>query len=204
MLLISKNMTPRAIAVGQPHDDGHRRLGMPPFGATRAALRGGKKNARSTIGSSIQHLSSELTMRTATQFAVRIGSREEEPLAENPARGGMPIIPSAPTAKAPMVHGIGAPMPSSWLISVRCAAVYIEPAAKNSVILLEHAQHASPRLRSISAREWRSAENDVGELRHRRICKPAFQIVLLQRDQGGDHHGRARDRREPARLSHRG
>jgi len=41
----------------------------------------------------------------------------------NPTAGGRPIIDSAATVKAPMVHGMRRPMPSSWLTSVLWAAV---------------------------------------------------------------------------------
>ena len=55
-------------------------------------------------------------------------------LPRKPAVGGTPIIDSAPTAKAPIVHGIFRPTPSIPLTSSTWAPIWSEPAAKNSVI----------------------------------------------------------------------
>ncbi len=60
---------------------------------------------------------------TASQLAVCIAPVSMNHLPRKPAVGGRPIMPSAPMAKAAIVHGMRRPMPSSWLISVLCAAV---------------------------------------------------------------------------------
>ena len=44
-------------------------------------------------------------------------------LPRKPAVGGTPIMLRAPTAKAPIVHGMRRPMPLSSLTSVLCVAV---------------------------------------------------------------------------------
>ena len=56
-------------------------------------------------------------------------------LLAKPAVGGTPIMDSAPTVKAAIVHGIRRPIPVSSLTLVLCAATKIAPAQKNSVIL---------------------------------------------------------------------
>ena len=58
-----------------------------------------------------------------TQFALSTAPARMNHLPRKPAVGGRPIMLIAPMAKAPMVHGMRRPMPSSWLTSVRCAAV---------------------------------------------------------------------------------
>ena len=50
----------------------------------------------------------------------------------------------------------------------------------------------------------RTPQHHVGELAHRRVGKPALQVVLAQRDQRGDHDGGRGDGDEPLAACHRG
>jgi hypothetical protein len=60
---------------------------------------------------------------SATQFSAPVAPLSMNHFEMKPAVGGTPIMLSEPMAKAPIVHGMRRPMPSSWLISVRCAEV---------------------------------------------------------------------------------
>ena len=76
----------------------------------------------------------------------------------------MPIMLSAPMAKAPIVHGMRRPIPSSWLTSVTCAAVWSEPAAKNKVILPNAwAGDVHGRAGDRQRRQDGRAEDDIGQ-----------------------------------------
>ena len=49
----------------------------------------------------------------------------------------------------------------------------------------------------------RAPQHHIGKLAHGRVGEPAFQIVLAQRDQRGDHDGRGGDRDQPLAARHR-
>ncbi len=57
-------------------------------------------------------------------------------LVTNPAVGGSPIMPAAPTVNAAEVHGMRRPRPSIWSIRETPTVSLNSPAAKNRVIFM--------------------------------------------------------------------